>query len=163
MLVSIFLMFKCLTRGCQCERWGWWRSKKGPGKSSFVFLVHIYNIHRSRNLPNTRGERRRISVLTFLKYISTYLPGLGCDVPKMSREKEDPVPQTNTGSLAVCLKIFKIFLETGAKSNLLNNFVNIRSSTCPRPSWVHSPSSMLSTKSWPSCQMKISHQVKIFN
>ena len=160
MLISIFLMFKRLTRGCQCERWGWWRSKKGPGKSSFIFLLHVYNIHRSRNLPSVQEkERRNISVLMFLKYISTCLPGLGCDVPKMSREKEDPVPQTNTGSLAVCLKTFKIFLE---KSNL-HNFVNIRFSTCPRPSWVHSPSSLLSTKSWPSCQMKISHQVNIYN
>ena len=163
MLVSIFLMFKCLTRGCQCERWGWWRSKNGPGKSSFIFLLHFYNIHRSRISPSVQEkERRNISVLIFLKYISTYLPGLGCDVPKMSREKEDPVPQTNTGSLAVCLKIFKISLEKEAKSNL-HNLVNIRSSTCPRSSWVHSPSSMLSTKSRPSCQMKISHQAKNYN
>ena len=57
MLVSIFLMFKCLTRRCQCERWGWRRSKKGPGKSLFIFLVHIHNIHRSRNLPSVQEEK----------------------------------------------------------------------------------------------------------
>ena len=70
MLVTIFLTFKCLTRGCQCERWWWWRSKKGPGKSSFIFLFHIYNIHRSRISPSVQKEKEERFLFWYFLNIS---------------------------------------------------------------------------------------------
>ena len=75
---------------------------------SFLFIFII-------SIDQGREEKEERYLFCYFLYISTYVPGLGFDVPKMSREKEDPVPQTNTGSLAVCLKIFKIFLEKESK------------------------------------------------
>ena len=158
MLVSIFLMFKCLTRGCQCERWGWWRSKNGPAKSSFIFLIHIYNIHRSRNLPSVQEEKEEGYLFWYFLNISVRIYQAWVVMfQKCPEKKKTPSLRPTQAPWPFAWKYSKYFWKK------LHNFYNIRLSTCPRPSCFHSPSSMFSTKSWPSCQMKISHQAKIYN
>ena len=116
----------------------------------FVYLSCWYlYIHRSRISPSVQEEKEeRYLFWYFLNTSVRMYQAWVVMFQKCPEKKKTPSLRPTQAPWPFAWKYSKYFWKKR------QSHVNIRSSTCPRSSWVHSPSSMLSTKSWPSYQIK---------